>query len=127
MSALKISILGNSYETNYPTVGQCIDIKRLELTLSGNRMSQLLSSGSLEDSEIALDIKAVAVMSILFPKLKEELKANSFLDLQYDDWMEILKVFNQEVFPWFVDWKKKVRGLDVEQELKKNDSTGTEA
>jgi hypothetical protein len=125
---LKVKILENVYETNYPTVGQCIDIKRLEMTLSGNKMAALISSDFLEDSEIALDIKGVAVMSILFPQLKKDLKTNSLLDLRYDDWTEILGVFSKEVFPWFTEWRNTFRKFDVEKELDnvEDNNTGAE-
>lgn len=117
VSSLKVKILDNVYETSYPTVGQCIDIKRLEMTLSGNKMAALISSEFLEDNETALDIKGVAVMSILFPQLKKDLKTNSLLDLRYDDWTEILTVFSKEVFPWFTEWRSTFRKFDVEKEL----------
>jgi hypothetical protein len=124
-SQLKVKILENVYETSYPTVGQCIDIKRLEMTLSGNRMSALISSDFLEDSEIALDIKGIAVMSILFPQLKKDLKTNSLLDLRYDDWTEILTVFSREVFPWFTGWRDSFRKFDVEKNLENVEDNNT--
>lgn len=117
MSGLKIKILENTYETSLPTVGKCIEIKRLEMSLSGNRMGALITSEIMEDNEVALDIKAIASMSILFPKLKADLKADSLLDLQYDDWMEVLRVYSKEVLPWYTDWKTSLRKFDADKEL----------
>lgn len=119
VEVLKIKILGNSYSTDYPTVGQLIDIKRMEMNLSGDKMYQLIASGVVEDAEVALDIKCVCIMSILFPKLIEDLKVPSILDLRYDDWQDIYKVFASEVFPWFTDWKKSLREQKVEDKLGK--------
>jgi len=112
---IKIKVLENTYEANYPTVGQCIDIKKLEIALSGNRINTLIVSENREDNEIALDCKAIAIMSVLFPKLKGDLKVESFLDLRYDDWLEILNVFSSEVFPWYTTWKDSIRKLNLEE------------
>lgn len=132
MEEKKVKILVNSYTTDYPTVGQLIDMKRMEMTLSGNKMYELVSSGMVEDAEIALDIKCLSTMSILFPKLLEDLKTENLRDLRYDDWQEVYGVFIKEIFPWMTEWKRGVKENSADRKISKlvkdgsNTDTGAE-
>jgi len=100
-----VKILDNTYECNYPTVGQIIDIKILENQLSQGRINSLIMSGSVDDAMVAIDIKTIAHMQILFPDLIKDLKVNKLEDLRYDDFQAIIEEYTKVILPWLNDWK----------------------
>lgn len=101
-----IKIQNNSYVLKYPTVGQFIDIKVLEQQLSKGTMKDFLTAGLYDDVDAYLAIKTVAHIQVLIPSINKDLKTESLLDIQFDDFQELISIFNDEIFPWLEEWKK---------------------
>lgn len=104
-----IKIQDNSYSLKYPTVGQMIDIKVLENQLSKGTLKDCLVNGLYDDIDVYLAVKTIAHVSVLIPSLKKDLKVDDILNIQFDDFQELIEVFNTEIFPWLEEWKKNFR------------------
>ena len=106
---IKSGEIEHEYTTDYPTVGQLIEIKRIEHQLSSGNLTAYLMSPLPTDNDTALDIKGIAHMTILFPKMLEDLMCKSLLDLRYDDYQKVQDIYIKEIFPWITDWRDKLK------------------
>jgi hypothetical protein len=111
-----IKIKGNSYVLKYPTVGQTIDIKVMENQLAKGTLKDCLVNGLYDDIDAYLAIKTIAHVSVLIPALIKDLKVDNLLNIQFDDFQELVEVYNSEIFPWLEDWKKNFRKKQEENE-----------
>lgn len=101
---IQFVIKGNSYTVSFPTVRNFLNIEASRMTLSNGTYGQLLRS-SLITSSVALDmIDMISVMSTLCPKMIEDLKVASMLDLDLADSKEVLDVYNSDIKKWIDAW-----------------------
>ena len=103
-----ITILGNSYNVKFPTVGQFQTIESLKQVLSKGMYSSLLSTNT-KSSIASLDmIDIEAYFSVLCPQLLKDLKCESFIDLGIEDYLVIKKVYDETFIPWWNEVMKLV-------------------
>lgn len=118
MDQITIKVCGNSYDIKYPNIGQTIDIKTRELTISRGQMSELmfLGSASVEEADVAIAVKTIAFFQIACPKLIDDLKVKSLMDLSVIDFLELRKAFIKQINPWLREWQTK-----IQETIKQND------
>lgn len=101
---VEFKVKGNPYTMKFPTVGEFLDIESRRILFSSNTYSQMLRS-QLKSSAAALDFTDMAsIVTVLCPKLIEDLKAKSVLDLDIFDCKELMTVWNSDIKAWVDGW-----------------------
>lgn len=114
----QVSFKGNSYSISYPTVGQLIDIRVIEQQLSRGTLKDLVTSlGNSVDAY--LYITTFAHIQVLTPDLIKDLRVNSLLDLQVEEFDELADFYSTEIAPWLQEWMDKMK----EKVEKKSDNS----
>lgn len=107
LSEISIQIKGNTYTVAYPNVGEYYRIEAMKQVL-GKGFYNTLAQTPTNSANHALDmIDIEATLTILCPKLIENLKVKSFQDLGISDYKEIRKVYSDEIYPFI----KKINDL----------------
>lgn len=122
MDAITIKVLNNTYEVNYPNVGQFVDIKVQENLISKGQLSDLILSGlsMADEAEAAITIKIMAFFNICVPDLIKDLKVKSLRDLSMIDFLEIRKIYVKQISPWLNEWQKKIRTI-IDEDSNRNE------
>lgn len=114
-----ITIGGNTYTLELKTNGQLIDIERMRVELSGGHMKDMLFGvGSSPQTYVLID--AIACFTVLIPGLAKDLIVKSLVELDPLRTKMILKVYEQEFYPWWDAWQK-VLNADDENDKKEED------
>ena len=94
-------VKGNSYEIEFPNIGKFRTIESLKQVLSKGMYGQLLSTPT-ESAFEALDmIDIEAYLTVLTPKLIEDLKCSSFSELGLSDYLELKSAYKEQFSPWW--------------------------
>src|ERR1700741_39694 len=116
------SVKGNSYTIKFPTVGEFFDIESRRIQLSSGTYHQMLRS-TLVSAQTALDlIDMVSTISVMVPKLQEDIKAKTLIDLDLIDSLELLKVYREDISPFIESWMKLVRSGGTEEKSEETTS-----
>lgn len=114
-----ISVILNEQKVviNYPNVGQHIDIETTRAVLA-NGMYDTLATSRLKSTNLAArQIAACAFFTVCIPKLKELLRVDSLMQLQRDEMIEVVKVYEKEIMPWLEAWETYFRSFEDEEEV----------
>ena len=104
--SLVFEVKGNSYRLTFPTVAQFIDIESTKAKLASDAYGDMLKAGTMLSIKALDYIDLTANLTILCPKLMEDLKADSILALDVFDAKELLKAYKEQYVPWMVQWQK---------------------
>jgi hypothetical protein len=103
---LKITLMERDYIIEVPTVGQYLDIESRKMMLSGGNYNSMINSMT-KTAVLALDIiDATALLMVLAPQFQEDLKAESLINLDMADVLPIIKLYNEEIRPWYQKWSE---------------------
>lgn len=107
---IAITVLSNSYEITYPTVGQLLDIDIIKSQLSGGRYEQLKYSMEPAFVRSAKRIDVTAYFNVLVPDLRKDILAgksntNSILNLSVEEFAVLEEVYDSVFLPWFELWE----------------------
>lgn len=117
---IKIELQGNSYEIEFPSINQLIEIESNKVLLSNNTYGALAIQ-NLTISNIALSyIDAIATFSVLIPDLVDGLRVNSLTDLSLEQGQEITKQYIEVFAPWFWNWIEQIKGTSEDLEKAKD-------
>lgn len=114
--SITITIGKNDYQVNYPNVGNQIDIEILKSKIADGNYDMLRFSNNPLFQEQADRIDMIAVFTILIPELKKDLNVKSFFDLKEEESAELMKVYNRDFIPWFIEIKTQIRESLKEKE-----------
>lgn len=90
----------NSYKVEQPNIGQIIDIEMIKAQITGGNYGKMVSNFS-RLSILSLDIiDMFAHFKILCPELIEDLKVESWGDLEAFDALDIHKAYKEQFKPW---------------------------
>ena len=111
MENLSFKLKGNEYSLKFPTVGGYRRIQSLKQVLSSNTYSSLISTGTHEAQDAADMIDIEATLTVLCPRIIEDLKCSSFEDLGLVDYIELRKAYAEQVSPWWNNILKVIGSL----------------
>lgn len=117
---LKFKFKERSYSISFPTNGQFIDIESKKVELTNGQLGNLISSRTIASLRTVKLVEIVSTFSILCPKLEEDLKVNSLLDLDVLDSIELIRFYNKNISPWLNSWFNEFSKI-FEDELKKEE------
>lgn len=107
----KIVYKNESYIINFPTVGKMIDSESLKQSLTSNRYGSMTASGVKTMYE-ALDlVDAVVFFSINCPRIKKVFSASELTDLQFDEGAELVKIYKEQILPWYNETLKELYNI----------------
>ena len=98
---ITLTVKGNKYEIEFPKVGKFKKIETLKQVLSNGMFSQLLATSTLSAGEALDMIEMESYLSVLAPKLIEDLKCKNFDELDLEDFIELKKVYIEQFIPWW--------------------------
>lgn len=102
--SIKIGVNEQDYDIKYPTIGQLIDIEKLKIKYSDGTSSQMIFGGE-NAIKAFMFTEAVAIFTILVPKLKEDLNLKSLFDLTSIQAKSMLKAY-EKYHTWMQEWKE---------------------
>lgn len=101
---IKLSIQNREFTVTFPNWGEIIDIETKKAALANNMYSTLSRANTILGN-YALDyIDAVATFSILIPELTNKLRIDSLLLLSMDEGVELITIYKERFFPWYMSW-----------------------
>ena len=106
---LAFQVKGRSYAIRFPNVGDYRNIEAMKHTLSANTYGSMTMS-RLATANEALDmIDIEAYLTVLCPKLLEDLRCSSFSDLGIIDYRELRDAFKKQFVPWWQNIESMLR------------------
>lgn len=102
---LVIQVLGNSYTVKYPTVGQILDLESAKASLSKGQYGAMIDAQTLSSLNALGCIDIIAHFQILIPELILDLKVSRIQDLDPSDFMELVRVYKNDLMPWVKEWQ----------------------
>lgn len=103
-----ISAFGKDHQIDFPNVGETIKIERLKMALTtdefGISQYSVMARSGLKTQSDALDlVDAIAHLSVMIPALQNELKVQSYMQLDRFKAKEVVKIFKEQYFPWYIE------------------------
>jgi len=114
---ITITIGENEYSINYPSNGQYIEIEAMKCRLTRDTYNSM-SEGSSVSSQLArYTVDMIAFLSVACPKIREDLKADSFSELKMIDSKKILQVYVKSILPWLMEWESVLNAEEEGEEV----------
>ena len=98
---LVFNVKGNSYNIEFPTVGQFQTIESLKQVLSKGMYSSLIQTNTVSSNQALDMIDIESYLSVLCPDLIKSLKCDSFSNLGVIDYLELKKAYDEQFVPWW--------------------------
>lgn len=98
---LSFRVKSNSYEIEFPNIGQFQTIESLKQVLSKGMYSALMTTSTVSAFEVLDMVDMESYFSVLCPKLIEDLKCKTFGDLGLEDYKELKTVYQESFMPWW--------------------------
>lgn len=111
---IEVKIGENSYSINYPKNGEFIDIEAFKARLTRDSYNTLVDGNTVASQMARYTVDMIAFLTICCPKIKADLNAPSFSDLEMIDSKKILKVYVNEILPWLTEWENVLNASDDE-------------
>jgi hypothetical protein len=102
-----ISVKDREYEVSVDDAfrtGNLLDLELMKIKLSDGRYETLKFSYNSVFVKQATRIDCMAVVAVLFPKLKSDLNVPSMLQLKFDEMEVIEKALVEDFLPWYESW-----------------------
>jgi len=102
----------NSYNVEYPTVKEMIDIESLKLALSKGKYTEMIMSGTKWMARALNYVDMLSYLSIMCPKLIKDSKVN-LTDIDLLDAHEgLLKTYREQFLPWWNEYEALVNRIE---------------
>lgn len=109
---ISIQIEDNEYEINYPSNGEFIEIEAMKCRLTRDTYHAIAGGGSVASQMARFTVDMIAFLSVMCPKIKADLKADSFSDLKMIESKKILKIYINRILPWIMEWESVLNAED---------------
>ena len=111
---------GIKYTIEFPTVGEYIKIETEKLDVSLGKFGNLISSGTVSSYRAIQMIQSISLLTVLCPDLVKNLNVDSFSEIDAKDFIDLIKIYQKEIAPWYNDWFKEFNELlnDVDESIK---------
>lgn len=101
-----LSIGGNSYTLNKPTMGQILDIQTMKAQITRGSYGQIVRNMD-ELGIMSLDIvDMISIIHSLCPQVLDDMKVENWDQLDPFDMMDIYKGYVETVLPWYQQYTK---------------------
>jgi hypothetical protein len=108
--------VSNSYEVEWPTVKQMIDIESAKLALSKGKYTDMILSGTKWMNRALNYIDMLAYFSVMCPKIVTDSKVRlSDIDLA-DVHKGLLSVYTDQFLPWWNEYEEMIDKLESGEE-----------
>ena len=104
-----------TYSIEFPTVGQFIDIESEKVKCSDGQWGNFIKAGTLSGLRAIQVIECIAILTALCPKIIENLKTKSFLEIDAKDFIVLVKIYQKEILPWYSEWFKEFNDILKEE------------
>lgn len=101
---IDVQILENMYTVKVPNTGELMDIDLLKVQITNGRYDILKFSVNPMFQNTAAKVDAVAFLNTMVPDLKKHLNVKSFFDLEEDQMQVLVRIYEDEILPWFEEW-----------------------
>lgn len=95
------TIEGHVYEVEFPSTGGLMNIEIIKAQLSNGQYEIIASNSSTASQYSKFLIDMISVFSVLFPDLKKDMNVKSIRDLDVIHSKKLLKIYLDQVLPWF--------------------------
>lgn len=109
---LDFSIDENDYSITFPNNGEYIEIEGMKARLTRDTYNSMAVGVSVSAQMARYTVDMIACLSVLCPKIKEDLKVESFSELKMIDSKRILKVYIDKILPWLTEWESVLNAED---------------
>lgn len=116
---ITIAIGENEYSISFPDNGQYIEIEAMKCRLTRDTYNSMASGGSVSSQMARYTVDMIAFLSVACPKIREDLKVESFSELKMIDSKKILQVYVKSILPWLMEWESV---LNAEEEGEKSEA-----
>jgi hypothetical protein len=104
LKQISVTIQGNTYQIQFPSVGQIIDIETRKSALSAGQYSKFVDLGTIGAFLAKNYVDVISVFSILIPQLLKDLRKESLFDLSPIEMVELTEIYNKQYSPWYNEW-----------------------
>lgn len=113
---LVFKVVGNEYLIKFPNIGQYRAIETMKQTLSANNYGSMSRSMMLSANEALDMIDIESYLTVLTPKLLDDLQCDSFSELGLLDYKELRDAFKKQFVPWWNEIEQLLRPEPVKTE-----------
>lgn len=114
--ALVLTIAGVKYTIKYPNVGEMLEIDNKKMLLTNGQYGEYLASPVMTKSlRFVLDlVDALSHFSVLIPGLTNQLKVESYMQIDVVTGKELVKVYRDSFTPWYEELMKYIHEVKIE-------------
>lgn len=105
----------NEYTVPFPNNGQFIKIETMKALLTRDTYGTMATGGTVESQMSRFTVDLIAFLSVMCPKLTENLKIGSLSDLDMVTTKALLKTYINTILPWFNEWMTLLNTDEVEE------------
>jgi len=109
-------IENNTYDVEFFTTGQLIEIEILKAQLSRNMYSGITDNGTIVGNYSRMLIDMISTLNVLIPQLKKDMNVKTISELNALDSKKLLKIYIKEIFPWISDWMEILNADDDDED-----------
>ena len=113
----KITIGSRNFIVKFPNVGQLIDLESLKLAMTNNRYGNMAASGIASMYEALDMVDAIAFYTIVVPEVAKYYNIDNFSNAQIDNVSELVKVYLQDIKPWFNETMKELKNVSKDSNV----------
>lgn len=113
-------VKGQEYTMEIPTAGQLVQIERQKSALTGGNYGGIMSNKTVGSEQVLNIVDMAAYLSVLCPKLFEELKIDSLMDLDIFDMKQLQDTWEEDCIPWINSWQEVLRESPKKTKEKKS-------
>ena len=107
-----ITVLDHDYIVKFPNNGQFIEIEVMKAHMTRDAYNTIASGNSVSSMQARFTVDMIAFFSVCCPKLRTDLKVDSFSELDMLTSKDILNVYLKEVLPWLSEWEMVLNAAD---------------
>jgi hypothetical protein len=106
-----------SYEVEYPTIGQMMDVESLKLAYSKGKYTEMILSGTKWMSRVLNYVDMLAYFTVMCPDLIKDSKVDlANLDL-LDVHKGMLGVYKDQFLPWWNEYEAMISKLESGEDI----------
>jgi hypothetical protein len=106
---LVFKVKANTYTVQRITSGNLMRIEIAKAQLTNNQYGNILANRTVWSEHVLDMVDMFAHLIVFFPKLVEDLKVDTWEELDPFDLEELSKTYKEQFVPWFVDFTEILR------------------